>query len=426
MESIDVLIIGGGVVGVAVARALALCTPYTVAVAEALPTVLQGASSGNSAMIHTGFDCTPGTVEAAMVRRGHELFELFADSCVQRGIRLPWSPLGALMLANGPAELKEIQATCVPRAAANGVRVQLLDQRQVQALEPHVGKELVCGGLLVPGEWCVDPWFYPSLLLAEAVAAGRGRVRVEHSFRVTSVTRSAEGYSVNSAKGRTLHAKIVVNCAGLHGSRVEALRPEYSSGGSRPVPFEVFPRLGRFLVFDASASPLIGRALLPLPTNKTKGVILFRSVYGQVIIGPTAEDPDEPRRSQSEIRDVLLREAAMKVPLIESCPVVSHYAGARPSLRGQSDYFLRFDKDALWLTIAGVRSTGLTSSLALGEYAAQCLRDAAHEAGARWTEQSQPDRRAVALAMQALIQQGVVSMEARHPLSADGWPCPKL
>ena len=435
----EVIVIGAGVVGIAVTRALSRHTSASIILLEALPVVLQGASSGNSAMIHTGFDCTPGTVEARMVRRGHELFDAFSASCSSRGLYLPWSPFGALMLAMSPQELEEMRATVVPRAAQNKVPVTLLSKDEVLRLEPHVRRE-VCGGLLIPGEWCVDPWFYPACLLAEAVQTGRARV--VPSFRVTRIERiidtssnptpSSSCYSISSAKGTTLRCRLVINAAGLHGSRLEALRPEYSAhGGSssieNPVPFDVFPRLGRFLVFDASATPLISRALIPLPTKKTKGVILFRSVYGQVIIGPTAEDPDEPRKSQADVRKLLLDEAVKKVPVIGACDVVSHYAGARPSLRNQSDYYLNFDRPALWFTLAGVRSTGLTSSLAIGEYVVETLL-AQPSPILRPAElvHALPSRQALAMALRELSQQGVVSTEARHPLSLEGWPTAKL
>jgi glycerol-3-phosphate dehydrogenase len=459
--NVDVAIIGGGVIGVALARQLLLssCTasrscdpaPPTVALLEALPAVLCGASAGNSAMIHCGFDCTTGTLEHSMVVRGHQLFTEYAAQCSRRGLYLPWVPSGAIMLAMSDEEMHIIQSDILPKAVANGVKnTTLLSTRaSVVALEPHVHGSVV-GGLHVPSEWIVDPWQYPALLLAEAATAPG--FSVLPSCRITRVERRPHGYHLFDQNGQyRVTARIVVNCAGLKGDVVEALLhnsplPFLSTNSPTPLSFELFPRLGRFIQFGPAAAPLVQRALLPIPTQKTKGIIVFRTVYGQVFVGPTAEDPDEPRAPQTVVVQSLRLAAESKVPSLMSVPVVAAYAGARPALRQRQDYLVDVDSRSIdWFTVAGVRSTGLTSSLALAELIAphilQRLRvsttagesDQATERSVRAVAPplppapiiNLPSADAVTASLCSLLRPGgPLSYERRHHISSEGCPHP--
>lgn len=384
----DVAVIGGGVVGIAVARHFALRGAHTVLVdAQA---ILSGASRGNSAMIHCGFDCTPGSLEAAMVKRGHSMFRdyLRLKKDHQFVTPPPYRRNGALMLATSKEEMYTMTHDVLAKALANGVETTLLATRdEVLELEPHVAEDVV-GGLHVPLEWSVDPFVYPAMLLQEAVRTGNASFRTRH--RVERVAKHAQGDAWHwvltfakqphtTAAPSPVHARVVINCAGLRGDVVEAMRLDAtapqansSSSGSSAVkpkaPFELFPRLGRFVAFDASAAQYVTQhALLPIPTKKTKGVIVFKTVHDRVIVGPTAEDPDEPRQPQKDVEAKLIAEAVRRVPALATCKKEWVYAGSRPALRDRSDYFVEaYEKDQ-WATIAGVRSTGLTSSIALAE-----------------------------------------------------------
>lgn len=471
---VDVAVIGGGVMGIALARQLLLVAsssspdaastassqpssrPTTVALVEALPFMLCGASAGNSAMIHCGFDCTTGTVEHAMVVRGHRLFSEYAADCARRGLYLPWVPSGAIMLAMSNEEMSIVRDDILPKAVANGVtNTKLLTSREeVLALEPHVHLNVV-GGLHVPSEWIVDPWRYPALLLAEAATApGLSIIR---SCRVTSVRREEEEggggpyhqwYRLFDHKGQCrVKARMVVNCAGLKGDAVEALL--HSTNHSSPPPrlaFDVFPRLGRFIQFGPEAAPLVQRALLPIPTKKSKGIIVFRTVYGQVFVGPTAEDPDEPRASQSAVVKSLRNAASSKVPALKDVQDVAAYAGARPALRQRQDYLIDLDsRDIGWFTVAGVRSTGLTASLAVAELVAprvlqqllmttssnssSSCRASPPQTVAPYCINSAPlpSAEAVNASLQMLLGPGgPLSYDRRHPISSEGCPTPKL
>jgi glycerol-3-phosphate dehydrogenase len=320
------------------------------------------------------------------------------------------------MLATTPKELEKLRGPVMDNARRCGVySCRLLTREEVFALEPHV-TEAVVGGLLVPEEWRVDPWVFPVTLLAEAATVSN--VHVTCGARVTGAVKEGSKWIIADALGRFFHAATLINCAGQHADAVQRLiqhteRPP-------PPPFEMFPRLGRFLVFESDASALLRHTLLPIPTEKTKGVILFPTVHQRLVVGPTAEDPDEPRHSQAEVRRSLRAAAELFIPALQSIDVADEFAGSRPAIRGRSDYVLYCSDSKSLVCIAGVRSTGLTSSIALGEWVVQQLL---------WNApglETTMDRHAVEAAARRMLASGAVSVKHRHPIAASGWLISKL
>ena len=152
-ETYDVAVIGAGVVGAAIARELARYE-LDVALIEAGPDVGAGTSKANTAILHTGFDAAPGTLEARLLRRGCALMRAFAE---EAGIALERT--GALLVAWDPPQLAALPALR-EKAARNGVETQALPAARLYELEPRLGPGAL-GGLLVPGESIIDPFSPP-------------------------------------------------------------------------------------------------------------------------------------------------------------------------------------------------------------------------------------------------------------------------
>ena len=170
-----------------------------------------------------------------------------------------------------------------------------------------------------------------------------------------------------------MRADHVVNCAGLHGDTVERA----CLGDSH---FEIRPRAGQFVVFDKAAARHVGAIVLPVPNEITKGVVLTRTAFGNVLVGPTAEEQLDRERAvtTTEALRALVAEAARLVPALADVPVTATYAGLRP---GSDDkrYRLRHEPDHHWLTVGGIRSTGMTASLGLAEHVTGLLLGEATE-----------------------------------------------
>jgi glycerol-3-phosphate dehydrogenase len=162
-------------------------------------------------------------------------------------------------------------------------------------------------------------------------------------------------------------ADAVVNCAGLHADAVARLVGDDS--------FEIYPRKGEFFVFDPPDGRPLERILLPGPTKRTKGVLVFPTIDGRIVAGPTAHDQvDKDDWSvRDEARDEVLPKARTMLPALEGAEPVAVYAGLRPAGR-DVNYVIGPSRACPELVnVAAIRSTGLTASLGIGEHVTELL-----------------------------------------------------
>jgi glycerol-3-phosphate dehydrogenase len=347
----DVVVIGGGVVGCAVARRFTL-EGAQVALVEKAPDILAGASKGNSAILHTGFDAPPGSVELACTQAGYDEYLAIKDR-----LNLPVLETGAAVVAWTPEEvvkLDEIESI----ARRNGVGdVQRLGPAVLLEREPHLSPKCL-GGLLVPREHVIDPWSAPLAYLRQAVANG---AKAFFNAEVRSGFFDGDEWVLHTSAG-TFHARSVVNCAGLFGDIVDQKLLGQAD-------FTIKPRKGQFVIFDKAASRYLRTIILPVPTERTKGVVATRTIFGNVLVGPTAEDQDERERAATEasVLKMLVAKAIEIIPALEGIPVTATYAGLRPATE-RKEYRISVHPDRRWITVGGIRSTGLTAALGIAKH----------------------------------------------------------
>ena len=361
-ELVDVVIIGAGVVGCALARELAGFAVTTV-VLEAAADIGDGTSKANTAILHTGFDCVPGTLESRLVREG---YGLLADYARAAGIAV--EETGAVLVA-----WSEEQAAALPgladKARANGYdETELLDAAEVYAREPHLGPGVVAG-MTVPGESIIDPW---SVVVAYATQAVRAGVSLRYNTRVLGVSVH-EGVHVVQTTGATVRARWLINAAGLSSSVVEGLCDHHD--------FTIRPRRGELIVFDKLSRPLVNSIILPVPTARTKGVLISPTVFGNVLLGPTADDVSDPDATATtrDGLERLRRAGAAMMPALLDEEVTATYAGLRAASE-HGDYQVRRHEGEHHVCVGGIRSTGLTSSLALARHVVSLMREGGFDA----------------------------------------------
>src|SRR5919108_923124 len=267
----DVAIVGVGNVGAAIARELARFE-LRIAMIEARRDVGAGTSKANTAILHTGYDARPGTLEARLVARGYELLTDYA-----REVGIPLEETGALLVAWDDDQLARLP-TIAERAALNGYdRVRRVGLEELYAREPHLGSG-ACGALEIPDEHIVCP-FTPVLALAtQAVLAGAD---LRPDEELMSLRRLDDGWRLETSRGAPT-ARWLVNAAGLYSDEINRL-----AGRNE---FTVTPRRGELIVFDKLSRPLVRHVILPVPTETTKGVLIAPTVFGNVVLGPTAVD----------------------------------------------------------------------------------------------------------------------------------------
>lgn len=342
----DVAIIGAGVVGCAVARRFTL-DGARVLVLEKASEVLDGASKGNSAILHTGFDAPVGSLELSCVQAGYREYE-----DIRTALNLPLDRCGALVLAWDQSQEDRLPAL-MQQGRTNGVDdLEMLSRAQTLALEPNLAPHLRAA-FRVPRESLIDPWSAPHAYLLQALLNGAD---LRRDCGLTRARFDGGGWHLETPQG-TFTANMVINAAGLYGDYVD----EILLGKS---PFRIRPRKGQFVVFDKTASALARHILLPVPTEKTKGIVVCRTVFGNLLVGPTAEDQDA-----RDIADLvpetladLRRKGAEILPGLAHEDITTVYAGLRPAC-AEKDYQITGYGAQKVVTIGAIRSTGLSSAL---------------------------------------------------------------
>lgn len=207
----DIAVIGGGVVGCAVARRMAL-EGASVVLVEKAPDILDGASKGNSAILHTGFDAPVGTLEWECVQKGHEEYLEIREE-----LNLPLLQSGALVAAW--TEEEEARFTdIIQKGHDNGVKdLQLLSRSEVLDLEPNLSQN-IRAAIAVPREYVIDPWSAPLAYLLQALENGGQAL---FNARVSNGDFDGTHWVLNTARGK-VKARYVVNCAGLYGDILDS------------------------------------------------------------------------------------------------------------------------------------------------------------------------------------------------------------
>lgn len=347
----DVIIIGAGIIGCAIARAFALAGAR-VTVIEKAADVLDGASKANSAILHTGFDAPPGSLEAACVAAGHAEYLDIHDR-----LGLPLLRSGALVIAWTEEEEAALPAL-MAQATGNGVTdVEPLTAEQLARLEPALARE-ARAAFRVPREYLIDPWSAAHAYLGQALANGAA---LRRNAAVTGGRFDGTLWHLDTS-GETVRGRMVINAAGLYGDHVDLSLIGRSE-------FTIHPRKGQFILFDKPASALAGHILLPVPTKLTKGIVICRTAFGNLLVGPTAEE-QEDRATATLVPGTLaaLRQRGEQIlPALASHEVTAVYAGLRPATE-QKEYRITAYPERRYISVGGIRSTGLSAALGIARH----------------------------------------------------------
>jgi glycerol-3-phosphate dehydrogenase len=359
----QVAIIGGGVVGVAVAWELAR-RGHRPLLLEAERRLGLGASAANSGILHTGFDSTPGELETRLILRSAELRGGNGSDDQARGdssngddqdgsgggggtvLGVPLRRCGARLRAVGSEQQGAVRALAA-NAKLNGVEVRVERPEE----------------LVVPGESITDPL---ALLLALADAAQEAGAELRLGARVERVRARAgggAGAAIELASGERLEVGSAINCAGLNADALDRGGPE------------IYPRKGEFLVFEQPAGAELQEILLPLPSSAGKGVLVFPTVDGHVIAGPTARDrlDKDDWSVEPDAGELILPLAREMFPPLADVEPIASYAGLRPAGRGRN-YSIGYSESVpAVLNVMAIRSTGLSAAAAIGEHVAALL-----------------------------------------------------
>ena len=356
LEPYDVVIVGAGVIGCGLAYQLSLYQ-LRVLLVDRLHDVGEGTSKANSALIHSGYDAEPGTLESELL---YEAENAWPD--LAKRLKIPIDPIGGIMMAATREQEKQL-ATAENNARANRVNnVRILSAKEIRELEPNASKNIL-GGLLVPNESLGDP-FITSIAYAELALTNGVDILLGTNIAAVELdqTPGSPIHHIISSENHRIATKRIVNAAGLGGRH---FADKY--GGSM---FDINPRRGQFALLDKSARSLVRHILLPVPTAHTKGVLVTPTIFGNLLVGPTAEDLplNDPRATHTTTEGIrkVMEGGARLVDGLNNQPIIATYSGARCACK-QGSYIIRYNDGAKGIiTITGIRSTGLTASISLG------------------------------------------------------------
>jgi len=427
----DVVIIGSGCIGAAVARELSKTTA-SVLMLEAADDVSQGATKGNSGIVHAGFDDTPGSRRAELCWKGNQMFPAL-DADLHFGYQLT----GSLVVANGAKEEEHLEEL-MKRGDTNGVQnLRIVKNEELHKMEPHLSKDATAA-LFSPDAGTLIPYEY-TIALAENAADNGVEVRIRRE--VESITKEdglfsvkakhwepkdwlesqeaaglgnyfggegengptdkfpelkvsknkvkVEQMKVGGSGSRTanngvtveeedIKAKYIVNCAGGFSDKISAMIGDDS--------FKIKPRLGEYVLLRKSQGALCNHILFPCPGPYGKGILVQKTLWGNLILGPTARDvhewpnPDKDPDSSEDILGTILRACRRLVPDFDTDESIHSFSGARAkSSRG--DWIIEpSSKDPNFIQAAGIDSPGIAGSPAIALEVSRLLEAAGLDA----------------------------------------------
>lgn len=352
----DIAVIGGGIVGCAVARRMTLQGAKVILIEKA-PDILAGASKGNSAILHTAFDAPEESLELECMQAG---YAEYLD--IHQSMNLPVLKTGALLAAWTSEEETKFEGI-LEKANNNGIKdLTLLSATEARKKEPELSNSILAA-IEVPREFVIDPWSAPLAYITQAIENGADTLfNTEVIGGDFDRSRMGGNWLLETTDDNQIKADHVVNCAGLYG---DFLNTDVLGSAD----FEIRPRKGEFVVFDKAASKLLRNILLPIPTEITKGIVIFPTVFGNIAVGPTADE--QIGRADASVAkenlEMLYDFGLEKIPALKQVPVTATYAGIRPATE-KKHYRVKHDVENNWITLGGIRSTGLTASLGLAQH----------------------------------------------------------
>jgi len=352
----DIIIIGGGVVGCAVARLLSRYDA-SIALLEGGSDVADGASKANSGIVHAGFDAKPGTLKAKLNVEGAKMYPAL---CAEVGA--PYGQPGAMVLAFREDERPTIQKL-YDQGIANGVpELRIIEREEILELEPCVNPEVVCA-LLVPTSGLASPYELTCALADHAAVNG---VEFVMDTFVNEIQPIEGGYKLLTSKGEYT-AKIVINCAGVNSAKLHNQLSDKE--------LTIIPRKGEYYLLDHTKPLQFTMTMFQCPTVMGKGILVSPTCHGNLLLGPTATDVEDGTAVETTADGLKWAADAARLTWPKENPrtVITTFAGIRAH-EANGDFVIgRVEgKPGAYETV-GVESPGLSAAPAIAEYLAEMI-----------------------------------------------------
>lgn len=353
----DVAIIGAGVIGCAIAREL---SRYNVSacVIEKEEDVCSGTSKANSAIVHAGFDATPGSLKAKLNVEGSKMME-----ALSKELDFPYKRNGSLVVCTKDQD-PSLLLTLREKGIKNGViGLKILGRDELLEMEPNLADDVI-SALYAPTGAIVCPFH---LTMAFAENAYTNGVAFYLNTKVESIERENDSYNIRTNR-QQINAKIVVNAAGVYADELNNMVSQQK--------FHITARKGEYLLLDKLAGEHVSHTIFQLPSKMGKGVLVAPTVHGNLLVGPTAIDIDDKDgvNTTREGLDIISQKASQSVKNLPLRQVITSFAGLRAH-EDSDDFIIEEAFDSYgFINAAGIESPGLSSAPAIGVMVAEMIR----------------------------------------------------
>lgn len=352
----DVIIIGAGVSGSAIARELSR-KKRKVAVLERCSDICEGTSKANSGIVHAGFDNKPGTLKAKLNVEGSRRME-----ALSKELDFSYKRNGSIVLCfdeNNMDQLREL----LEKAKKNGVEgCRIISGEEARRMEPQITERAVAA-LYAPAGGIVCPF---GLTIALAENACTNGVEFHLNQEVTGIEKKDGGYLIRTSDAE-FSAKVVINAAGVYADHIHNMVSADK--------MKLVQRKGEYCLMDKKAGSFVSHTIFQLPTKYGKGVLVTPTVHGNLLAGPTAVDIPDKEGVNTTAPDIadLLHRAALSTPALPTRQIITSFAGLRAHSE-EGDFIIREVPDAPgFIDVAGIESPGLSSAPAVGAFVAEMV-----------------------------------------------------
>ena len=354
----DVIIVGGGVIGCAIARELSKYKLRTVLL-EKNNDVCNETSAANSAIVHSGYDPLPNSLKAQMNVLGNSMYP---QMCKE--LDVPFIKNGSLTIATTDDEMNTL-LSLQKRANENKVETKILSSEEVLKLEPQLNKDIK-GALFAPTCGIVNPFELTVALMENAMDNG---VELLLNHEVNNIKINENSVSVFCKNNKELECKVLINAAGLFADDINAFVDKDS--------FTITPRKGQYFVLDHFDLNFVKHTLFMVPSDKGKGVLVTPTTSGNYLIGPSSDFVDD-KQDLSTTKDILDSVRSQASRIIENIPyanLIRQYSGLR-AVSSTGDFIIEHSKVSKNLiNVAGIQSPGLASCPAIALKVVELLKE---------------------------------------------------
>ena len=354
----DVIIVGGGVIGCAIARELSKYKLRTVLL-EKNNDVCNETSAANSAIVHSGYDPLPNSLKAQMNVLGNSMYP---QMCKE--LDVPFIQNGSLTIATTDDEMNTL-LSLQKRANENKVETKILSSEEVLKLEPQLNKDIK-GALFAPTCGIVNPFELTVALMENAIDNG---VELLLNHEVNNIKINENSVSVFCKNDKELECKVLINAAGLFADDINAFVDKES--------FTITPRKGQYFVLDHFDLNFVKHTLFMVPSDKGKGVLVTPTTSGNYLIGPSSDFVDD-KQDLSTTKDILDSVRSQASRIIENIPyanLIRQYSGLR-AVSSTGDFIIEHSKVSKNLiNVAGIQSPGLASCPAIALKVVELLKE---------------------------------------------------